>query len=152
MHLMGPKMWSYPPFSLHHVSNFGFFHVDCPTLCKINRAVFCQWSLLNSHGVFFVCSNLSGRKVNKKYICRTRDESFLTPCLKCKRAAFVLLSFLYPLSIYLINYGLLAFAVSGFVHIITYSVQIVYSFAIQLKLKALGTCFLKRGIYFLCKS
>jgi hypothetical protein len=107
---------------------------------------------------FFVCSNLSGyccslvRKVCKKtYICRTHAESFLTSCLKCNRAAFVLHSFLYPLSIYLINYGLLAFTVSSQrCSQYWYSVQIVHSFAIQLKLKALGACFLKSGIYFLC--
>jgi hypothetical protein len=34
------------PLFLFAINLIGFFHVDCPTLIKINRAVFCQWSLL----------------------------------------------------------------------------------------------------------
>jgi hypothetical protein len=35
------------PIFLFAINLIGFFHVDCPTLSKINWAVFCQWSLLN---------------------------------------------------------------------------------------------------------
>jgi hypothetical protein len=41
MHLMSPKMPGDPLF-LFAINLIGFFHMDCPTLSKINRAVFCQ--------------------------------------------------------------------------------------------------------------
>jgi hypothetical protein len=34
------------PIFLFAINLIGFFYVDCPTLSKINRAVFCQGSLL----------------------------------------------------------------------------------------------------------
>jgi len=43
---MGPKVRR--PLFLFAINLIGFFRVDCPTLSKINRAVFSQWSFLNA--------------------------------------------------------------------------------------------------------
>jgi hypothetical protein len=72
MHLLGPKMWSYPHF-LFTTNVIGFFHVDCPTLRKINWAVFCQWSLLNEAQIILLT-----KLAYKQQITRFHNNSYYT--------------------------------------------------------------------------
>jgi hypothetical protein len=68
MHLKWAPKCEATPLFLFTINLIGFFHMHCPTLSKINRAVFCQWSLLKMRA-----------KIQKRKISFLED---ITHCLR----------------------------------------------------------------------